>query len=849
MSTSTTDLGCKVSLAMIVRNCAKSLDKCLESICEYVDDIVIVNTGINEKEEGFHETNAIAEKYGSRVFHMPWEHDFAKARNYSFKQCKYDVVMWLDSDDIVQFPNKLRENIDVVFGQEAGEALLVNYLYEFDSKSGECTCMHLRERIVDRRYWVWRGEIHEALCAVWSNRCGHVPDVGGRVIHAKKKGDEESAREKLKRNLKVFEETYKNGKEPGARHLYYWANTFLGLKDYAKALELYERYLEEANNNGEIYTALCACSEIYRIMFEQEKAKEYAQRAMSIFPSFPSAKLAMAEVMMATKDYEGALVMADQAEQYREEMMKELVCNPQYIKSRPDYIRFYCYAQLGNFEQAYDYIGRSERFYGNDDLWKAARDIVLSVVRTKSLVQASREVHDVISASRGEEGARRFLELLPDSVKEEPEIAVVAPKVRVKDKPTLSILTYITQDMWGPDSLDSGIGGSEEAVINMSREMSGRGWFVEVYAHTESRGSDSHGVRWYPCRAWGGDGQETDIAVFWRGPGMIREAGARFKGSYLWLHDIPDRGRWNRDTHEVYDKVIVLSKYHRDLHHWIPDEKIMLSANGLRPDHLPVKFKKPTDKIKLIWTSCPSRGLQYLALWWDELKSQFPNLELHVFYGWTSIFMEHKKYTKHHQHAYDVVQELRYKDGVVWHGMVGQKELNEFAATCHIWPYMCSFPEIYCISAIKLQACGVWPVVPGYASLPEVVRYGDVVKVEKGSYEIEEDLSVTDSTRISGHPTMEKEETQLKYVDALISRIKAGIPQDQIEKAKVYGASCTWSVVADQWDREFRSKLQCPTKVVQRGSFKGLPIISQESSQQPKSSTVFPSSPEMAVVR
>ena len=52
----------KISLCMIVKNEESNLDECLARIVDYVDEIVIVDTGSEDK------TKEIALKYTDRVY-------------------------------------------------------------------------------------------------------------------------------------------------------------------------------------------------------------------------------------------------------------------------------------------------------------------------------------------------------------------------------------------------------------------------------------------------------------------------------------------------------------------------------------------------------------------------------------------------------------------------------------------------------------------------------------------------------------------------------------------------------------------------------------------------------------
>lgn len=78
---------------------------------------------------------------------------------------------------------------------------------------------------------------------------------------------------------------------------------------------------------------------------------------------------------------------------------------------------------------------------------------------------------------------------------------------------------------WGPSSLGKGLGGSEEVVVHLSRELARLGFWVEVYA--DPKGSDlgidrgagrlhgGAGVVWYPYKAYDVS-NPPDVFVAWR---------------------------------------------------------------------------------------------------------------------------------------------------------------------------------------------------------------------------------------------------------------------------------------------------------------------------------------------
>ena len=82
-----------VALSMIVKNGAETLRQSLESVRGVVHQIVIADTGSTDN------TCAIAREFGADIISVPWENDFAKARNAALGPLKTDWVFVLDADE------------------------------------------------------------------------------------------------------------------------------------------------------------------------------------------------------------------------------------------------------------------------------------------------------------------------------------------------------------------------------------------------------------------------------------------------------------------------------------------------------------------------------------------------------------------------------------------------------------------------------------------------------------------------------------------------------------------------------------------------------------------------------
>lgn len=76
-----------ISLCMIVKNEETVLARCLDSVRDLVDEIIIVDTGSTDR------TKEIAARYTSQIYDFPWESDFSAARNFFFFQGSYGLYL------------------------------------------------------------------------------------------------------------------------------------------------------------------------------------------------------------------------------------------------------------------------------------------------------------------------------------------------------------------------------------------------------------------------------------------------------------------------------------------------------------------------------------------------------------------------------------------------------------------------------------------------------------------------------------------------------------------------------------------------------------------------------------
>lgn len=83
----------KISCIMIVKDEESCLPRCLKSVREYVDEIIVVDTGSSDR------SVEIALSFGARVYHHPWQNDFSLHRNQSISYASGDWLLQMDADE------------------------------------------------------------------------------------------------------------------------------------------------------------------------------------------------------------------------------------------------------------------------------------------------------------------------------------------------------------------------------------------------------------------------------------------------------------------------------------------------------------------------------------------------------------------------------------------------------------------------------------------------------------------------------------------------------------------------------------------------------------------------------
>lgn len=112
----------KLSVAIITYNEEANIGRCLESVWEIADEIVVLDSFSTDQ------TQAIARSFGAKIYEHSFE-GFARQRQMSIDHCTYDTILAIDADEVLS--DLLKESIASVKSNWTHHAYTCNRLNNY----------------------------------------------------------------------------------------------------------------------------------------------------------------------------------------------------------------------------------------------------------------------------------------------------------------------------------------------------------------------------------------------------------------------------------------------------------------------------------------------------------------------------------------------------------------------------------------------------------------------------------------------------------------------------------------------------------------------------------------------
>ena len=316
--------------------------------------------------------------------------------------------------------------------------------------------------------------------------------------------------------------------------------------------------------------------------------------------------------------------------------------------------------------------------------------------------------------------------------------------------------------------------GSEISLIHLAKELEK---YYDVYIFSSNCQKEEGDLKFKNSSSFEEFSKNNviDIIIISRYLNIFLDNTLKANKIFVWVHDLTFQSFWNghslRDSgkhlynnvaHRI-DGVVVLSNYHKQLimnMYSIPSEKVHVIYYGIN-DNTKVSEK---TKYKFIYTSYPSRGLDFLLKMFPKIKQEFPESSLDIYRDIKTFSEEQLKEIE----KYDYIHNMGYQPN---------EKINEAFQSASVWLYPTNFLETFCMSALEAQASGCLCITSSIGSLVEVVAdRGVLIENNYGSNE---------------------------YIENVIKTLRIFFNSDlynnKIRKAKEWAKKNTWENIGNQW--------------------------------------------------
>lgn len=288
-----------ISLCMIVKNEADVLRRCLVSIADLMDEIIIVDTGSTDN------TKEIAAEFTDKIYDFKWQDDFAAARNFAFSKAEMDYIYSADADEVVDYFNHKRfaelkqallpeiEIVQMHYITPPAFNTTANYQKEYRPK--------LYKRL---REFVWVDAVHETVRLE--------PVVYDSDIEIKHLPKNLHSSRDFQLFRKVFE---REGRLSAKLHSMLVKELFLSgtTEDFLAAADIFEAVLQQADASLDMKKeAICSLCHIYH---ESNDIAHFFALAFKLMPDAICGELCyeIGSYFMEIADYEEAMQWFDTA--------------------------------------------------------------------------------------------------------------------------------------------------------------------------------------------------------------------------------------------------------------------------------------------------------------------------------------------------------------------------------------------------------------------------------------------------------------------------------------------------------------------------------------------------------
>lgn len=322
-----------LSVCLIVKDEQDVIGRCLNCVCKFADEIIVVDTGSTDM------TVAEVMKFTDKVYFFKWCDDFSAARNFAFEFATCDLLMWLDADDVITDEN-CKKISDLKYAFDGYDMAVLPYAAAFDGDTP--TLVYSRERIFRRSgNYRFSGAVHEAVVPR-----GKILYSDAAVYHKKVKENEPM------RNLRILQKIIAGGGELDERQKFYYGRELLFNRMFREAACVLEDFLLgdgwSVNKTEACLNLYCA----YKNLGKEERAIGALLRSFTVAAPCSQACCILGEYFMAKQEWTASAYWYETALKAAENGAFGSFVNLDYGGFIPYMQLCVLYDKLGNYEKA-----------------------------------------------------------------------------------------------------------------------------------------------------------------------------------------------------------------------------------------------------------------------------------------------------------------------------------------------------------------------------------------------------------------------------------------------------------------------------------------------------------------
>lgn len=296
----------KISTCLIVKNEAENIGRCLDSIKNISDEIIVVDTGSTD------DTVEIAKSFGARVYFYGWDNNFSNAKNFALEKATGDWIIFLDADEY--FGENTQKNLisvlKRVYGKKEFDAILCKMI-NVEGVNGKVISENPIMRIFRGNSGIrYTGAVHE------------YPVKNGKPLNAAIINDlsliiyhtgysSAILTDKIQRNLDILKKQIENNITDDKTY-YYMSSMNKSLGNYEETVKYALLALAEPEMKNTIvayqpYVFLIQSMLNLKDKYSVDETEKYAEEAISKYPDHPEIWYVAAKVKMARNNYDEAI--------------------------------------------------------------------------------------------------------------------------------------------------------------------------------------------------------------------------------------------------------------------------------------------------------------------------------------------------------------------------------------------------------------------------------------------------------------------------------------------------------------------------------------------------------------